>query len=395
MNADRYAGYILLQYQQRGQTWYVDPLTKQKYYNGSPRQALRVMQHFALGITNADLEKIPVNGSTATGDLALRQRLSGRFLLAVQDKGKLWYVYPKTRQRYLIDSSTAAFWVMRNLSTGVTDAVLASIPTASGFGPPTVTPVSGLAYTIPRIVTNRGTFITDILTFDPASSGLKFTMDTANTKNCATNCPSYSLNTYITRRNGIAGMHGAYACPPDYASCAGQINFYYAPIYNSYLNVMINSERIRYTTEPLVAVDTSNRFFFYRQANTFTSYQDFLNGFAADSLAAGGTGILQAAISNHPALVINGENVVSQFKLDTKQATVKSYRGVLAWKGSTVYLVVVHDATVTDAAAVMAALGVDNALNLDGGGSTALYVNGRYQLGPGRNLTNVIVIKKQ
>lgn len=381
-NAERYAGYILLQYQQRGQTWYVDPLTKQRYYNGSPRQALRLMQHFALGITNADLAKIPVAGSSLTGDVALRQRLSGRFLLAVQDHGKIWYVWPKTRQRYLIDSSTAAFWVMGHLSIGVTDATLATIPVAAGFGAPTA-PVSGLMYNVPQVATSRGTFITDIVSFDRAQTAYKIKTDTGQNADCSNNCTTYPLLSYITRRVGLAGIHGTYFCPPDYASCAGQTGSYLYPVYNSYTRVMINNGRIKYTTQPMIAIDSANAPHYYHQAIDFVNQATFESSVGLT---------LQAAISNGPALVENGQNVVSQTPLDNKQATVKSFRGAFGWKGTTYYLIVVHDATVTDSAAVVTALGLDYAINLDGGGSTALYTNGRYMLGPGRSLPNAIVV---
>jgi exopolysaccharide biosynthesis protein len=47
-------------------------------------------------------------------------------------------------------------------------------------------------------------------------------------------------------------------------------------------------------------------------------------------------------------------------------------------------------ATVPDTGYVFKALGADYALNLDGGGSSALYFGG-YKVGPGRNLPNAIV----
>lgn len=48
-------------------------------------------------------------------------------------------------------------------------------------------------------------------------------------------------------------------------------------------------------------------------------------------------------------------------------------------------------ATVGDLAAIMQTMGVDNGLNLDGGGSSALYYGG-YKVGPGRSLPNAIII---
>jgi len=53
-------------------------------------------------------------------------------------------------------------------------------------------------------------------------------------------------------------------------------------------------------------------------------------------------------------------------------------------------LVIASGATVIDLGAVMEAMGMDYALNLDGGGTSALWYNG-YKVGPGRNMPNAIV----
>jgi exopolysaccharide biosynthesis protein len=107
---------------------------------------------------------------------------------------------------------------------------------------------------------------------------------------------------------------------------------------------------------------------------------------------AGGSGVLQAALSSSPIMVEQGNNVLNLNHLDTKQATVKSYRGFIGWKGRTITLGIVRGATVIDSAAVAAAMGLDYAVNLDGGGSTAMIQNGSYVLGPGRNLPNAILL---
>ncbi len=67
-------------------------------------------------------------------------------------------------------------------------------------------------------------------------------------------------------------------------------------------------------------------------------------------------------------------------------------RGFIASKGSTLYIGIVHNATVGDSAAALAAIGTDQAINLDGGGSSALYYNGKYVIGPGRNLPNAVIL---
>lgn len=378
--ADRLSGYILLQVQRNGETWYVYPKDKQRYYLGNPIDAFHVMKVLSLGISNADLAKIPVAGSASTGDPALRQRLSGYFLLQVEDRGRVWYVYPKNQQRYYLGSPTTAFYIMGHLSVGITNADLSAIPVASGFDAPTPT-IAGLKYTTPTVATSRGSFVVDTLAVDQAEH--RIMTDTAQTVDCRNGCTVYPLVTYVTRRKAVAGIHGTYFCPTDYASCAGQTNSYLYPVFNSFSRMMINNGRIKYTTQPLVAIDDQNRPSYYHRAIDFRGQGTFES-------TAGRP--LQAAISNGPAMVEQGRNVLNTAILDAKQATVKSYRGAFGWKGSTYYLMVVRGATIIDSAAVMEALGLDYAINLDGGGSTALYTNGHYVIGPGRHLPNAIVV---
>ena len=66
----------------------------------------------------------------------------------------------------------------------------------------------------------------------------------------------------------------------------------------------------------------------------------------------------------------------------------------MANKGQTVFIGVVHSATVAESARVLKTLGMENAMNLDNGGSTALW-SGGYKVGPGRNLPNVILFVRK
>lgn len=380
--AERYAGNILLQYERSGQTWYVYPVTKQKYYLGHPTAALRVMQHLSLGINNADLAKIPIAGSTSTGDLSMRTRLSGRFLLAVQDHGKIWYVRPANKQRYLINSSTAAFWVMGHLSIGAANATLNAIPTAAGFGEPTPV-ISGLRYGATTVSTSRGQFLVDVLTLDRATWKIK--TDTGNGSDCSNGCTTLSLLNYVNRRSALAGMNGTYFCPSDYASCAGQTGSYFYPVFNSFNRVMINGDRLKYGDHPMITIDLDNVPRYYPHAKDILGDSPFT---PVD------TTNIQAAIGNSPSLIENGQNILNTSLLDSKQATVRSNRGGFGWAGTTYYLFIAHGATVIDLAAVAKALNLDFALNLDGGGSSAMYANGRYTVGPGRNLPNVILVTR-
>jgi uncharacterized protein YkwD len=123
-------GYILLQVQQHGEAWYVNPTNFTRYYMKDGPTAYEMMRTFGLGITDADLAKIPTDTDSFSGDMALRSRLSGRILLQVQQHGEAWYIYPKTNKRYYLKDGAAAYQIMRNLGLGITDADLAKLAIA-------------------------------------------------------------------------------------------------------------------------------------------------------------------------------------------------------------------------------------------------------------------------
>ncbi len=116
--ADSNSGKILLQVERNGEAWYIFPTNKLRYYLGNPSDAFSIMRELGLGITNADLAKIPTSGSNDQGDLALRQRLSGRIVLQVEKNGEAWYVYPGDLKRYYMGRPADAFSLMRNLGLG-------------------------------------------------------------------------------------------------------------------------------------------------------------------------------------------------------------------------------------------------------------------------------------
>jgi hypothetical protein len=58
--AKRLAGKILLQVQQNGEAWYVNPLSLKRHYLGRPADAFRIMRELGLGITDKNLGLIVV-----------------------------------------------------------------------------------------------------------------------------------------------------------------------------------------------------------------------------------------------------------------------------------------------------------------------------------------------
>ena len=122
--ARRVKGRMLLRVEKKGEIWYVNPRDEKKY-QVTFANALYLFQNLALGITDADLDKIPIAGSNSNGDQALRQRLKGYLLLQVQQHGAIWYV-DINGYRYNITWKNL-LGVFRQLALGITDADLSQI----------------------------------------------------------------------------------------------------------------------------------------------------------------------------------------------------------------------------------------------------------------------------
>jgi hypothetical protein len=235
---------------------------------------------------------------------------------------------------------------------------------------------SNSTYDHRTIGTDRGDFTADIMTFDLVA-GARVRTATGNDDDCADNCVVKSLMSYVNEEGGNSGINGTYFCPPDYgASCSGQVNSYFWKFYKTSAGKLINGTNELGNLDPMLAFTSSG------QAQYFRTWDSWKNsGFAT-----------YAGINSKPRLVEGGANVLSDGDLDDKQRTTKSNRGALGLKGQTFYAVIVRSATVPDLAAVMSALGVDNAMNIDGGGSSAMVYRGSYKVGPGRAIPNAVVI---
>ena len=250
------------------------------------------------------------------------------------------------------------------------DALAAAKKAKAAAPKPCTIPTSG--YCRLSIKTGNGAFTIHVVAVD-LNSKTPVT-DTANSSDCFSNCPAKSLLSYLTSNGASSGMNGTYFCPPDYASCAGKVNSFDFPVYNSRLRKWINEDKLFWSNRAMLAF-TSGGHKFYPLSSTYSS----LSG-------------LKAAIVNFPGLVSSGKNIVNNYTLTSAQL-VKSYRGGIGVRGKTLYMVVAQSATVKDLAAIFMAIGVNDALNLDGGGSSALIYNGSYKFGPGRALPNAIVFK--
>jgi len=230
-------------------------------------------------------------------------------------------------------------------------------------------PSSG--YSRQVVSTDLGEFMVSIVTADLGST--RAIVDTASDGDCANNCPVLPLATYVSRSGAFAGINGSYFCPASYPTCAGKTNSFDTLLMNKN-KVYFNSSNNVYSNVPAAI---------------------FLNGsirFVGASSEWGRDTGPDGVIANRPLLVSGGQSVFGGSS-EAKEGA-KGGRSFVGASGSTAYLGVVHSATVGEAAKVIATMGIQNAINLDDGGSTALW-SGGYKVGPGRDLPNVILFVRK
>jgi hypothetical protein len=173
----RLSGKILLQVEDNGEAWYVDPARQKRHFLGRPADAFSLMRSLGIGITNDDLAKISVAEANFSGidsdndglsdaledsfgtdknkndtdgdghsdkdeilnnynprgdgvaniDIEKAKSLKGEIVIQIEQNGEAWYINPDNFKRYYLGRPADAFSLMRNLGLGITNKDLAKI----------------------------------------------------------------------------------------------------------------------------------------------------------------------------------------------------------------------------------------------------------------------------
>ncbi|MDD4271567.1 MAG: CARDB domain-containing protein [Patescibacteria group bacterium] len=166
-------GKILLKVESQGQAYYVSNKEKKVYYLGRPADAFQVIRGQGIGISNANLAKIPIGLSALSGadsdgdglpdaletaigtdknktdsdgdsfndkaelaggyapwaknikigyDNNFTASQKGKIFLQTEGRGEAWYVSPSDGKRYFLARPADAFNVMRNLGAGISNS---------------------------------------------------------------------------------------------------------------------------------------------------------------------------------------------------------------------------------------------------------------------------------
>ncbi|MCK5511134.1 hypothetical protein KAI65_06405 [Candidatus Parcubacteria bacterium] len=117
--SSRLSGKILLQVENVGQAWYIDPETKERAFLGRPADAFRIMRELGLGISEKNYNSF--NGYAPS-------KLSGKILLRVEANGEAYYVFPDDLKIHYLGRPTDAFNIMREKGLGIKNEDLNKVP---------------------------------------------------------------------------------------------------------------------------------------------------------------------------------------------------------------------------------------------------------------------------
>lgn len=174
------SGRILIQVEEYGEAWYVNPLDLKRYYLGRPQAAFEIMINLGQGISSSDLNKIPIGLNHLSGhdedndglsdlfeeaigtdknnidtdydnnndkteiilgydpvngsgvklvyNLEFARRQAGKIFLDIERHGEAWYVNPKDQRRYFLGRPNDAYNLMREKGLGITNNDIKKIP---------------------------------------------------------------------------------------------------------------------------------------------------------------------------------------------------------------------------------------------------------------------------
>lgn len=175
---NRLKGKIILKVESNGEAYYASAKEKKLYYLGRPSDAFQVIRNQGVGISSADLAKIPIgleflSGNDSDGDglpdafeeavgsdknkadsdgdgfndkselasgynpikenikinydnnFATRQK--GKIFLQVESRGEAWYINPADGKKYFLARPADAFNIMRELGVGVSNKNFSSL----------------------------------------------------------------------------------------------------------------------------------------------------------------------------------------------------------------------------------------------------------------------------
>ncbi|MDQ5900894.1 MAG: hypothetical protein QG600_472 [Patescibacteria group bacterium] len=321
-------------------------------------------------ILQAEIKNLELSYSKAVKMYETIQDLDDQKIKTTSYKEKLTLALSYLSKRNFASGSAELTALEKQITSDQQKTAATSTSPAIANAPSSNTP-PGTGFSTQKVTTEIGEYTVSLIAADMGST--RIIVDTASDSDCRDNCPVLSLGDYVSRNGAFAGINGSYFCPASYPSCAGKTNTFDTLLMNKN-KTYFNSDNNVYSSVPVVVF-----------GGGFMRFIGQSSGWGRDTS-------VDSVLANQP-LLLSGGNITFSGDGDPKKGS-KGSRSFVGNKGSTAYIGVVYNATVAEGAYALKALGLENALNLDSGGSTALW-SGGYKVGPGRNIPNAILFVRK
>ncbi|MBI2551530.1 hypothetical protein HYV73_04310 [Candidatus Uhrbacteria bacterium] len=258
--AQQMKGSILLSVEQHGEAWYVSPKDGERTYLQGPLVAYQVLRQQGVGITDADLARIPLavpplgSGSDVDGDgldiefekavgldpmvadtdgdgvndgveiakgldplrakmaapsIAFAMKHKGKIFLQVQHRGEAWWVNPKDFKRYYLGTPELTYALLRSQGKGISQKDLNTIPVTGNQ-----IDCLGSMDCFKAAVDNRQTAVMDYQESSQEKGGFAYTFVTSlsfSSDDATTMRLSSDVKVYIPATEAEIRKNGAYS----------------------------------------------------------------------------------------------------------------------------------------------------------------------------------------
>jgi len=117
-------GAIMIQVESRGQLWYVNPVTQERYYFNDATGLFKIVKAVGLGISNQDFDSL---------NKQRLAKLAGRILIKVEDSGRAFYITPNKLELIYLGRPNEIFKILASLSIGVANKIINPITVNKNF----------------------------------------------------------------------------------------------------------------------------------------------------------------------------------------------------------------------------------------------------------------------
>ncbi|MCC6639364.1 SpoIID/LytB domain-containing protein [Candidatus Falkowbacteria bacterium] len=123
-SAHHLGGYAVVAKSTPQDMYYIKPAPYERYYVGDVASFTKALPKILTGVSNKEFKSWKGKAP---------QKMAGKFIIVVDDAGKLYYVHPKTREMFYANGAQDAIVILNRYKTTLADDEITLVKIASGF----------------------------------------------------------------------------------------------------------------------------------------------------------------------------------------------------------------------------------------------------------------------